>query len=286
MFQILNFVVFKIAGYLIVQTRFGINKISDSEIEKCILTLDQKNTRSISSKELSSILPADRKKETIDFFKKIHLIRNFPSINFDVSRVIFYSNDSKMQAIFGDFVRKQDSYQNLSITDNPFKNFNDRDLLISFFNPLDWKTIDKIYKSIRETDSIWMLSYPYNKTIFLNNPYKKSWYSPCYKCVKAMIEGNNLSHFFNYPSYQNVIDSLYSQYTDFKVETSLLYTHYLGILNLIIYELENYFMKNDIPYLPTNSLNSSLLNVIEYDPYSRKTSIHTATHWDMCDCYE
>ncbi|KMQ38783.1 hypothetical protein AAX19_03245 [Oenococcus oeni] len=67
MFQILNFVVFKIAGYLIVQTRFGINKISDSEIEKMYLNPRSKKTLDpyLQKNSVPFCLPIVKKKQSI-----------------------------------------------------------------------------------------------------------------------------------------------------------------------------------------------------------------------------
>lgn len=288
MYKVKSFVQYKTNNeFAIVQNKNGIVKIDNLSMLEFLDYLDLHSSLSFISKEkIHKFFDDDTYDDAISFLESNQIIQKQIDYNFNVNKIVFFSNDKMVSKVFSDDVKYSFDKNITFQSDLKQIHLDEQTLLISFFNPVDWDSIDELSSLVNGSNCIWLLSYPYNSSFYFNNLYKKSWHVPCYKCVRAGIVDQERIDMFDEVSYQQIIDTLYNNYPGFLIETKVTFKQANKIFSIIQFIVEQ-FIKIDTPFNRLkNNKAINILDCLKLDPDSNKVMHETAIHWEMCDCYE
>lgn len=287
MYKVKSFVIYNGAdGYSIVQSQSGIVRIEDKNMIDFLNFLDCHSTISNISKKNILEFFSHFGDEAITFLEDNYIIQENDGYNFNVNKVVMFSNDKSISKLFDQETESfnQSNFQHLKDIKNI--SLDSQTLLVTFINPLDWQLVDTIHKLVKKYDSLWLLSYPYNNNFYFNNLYRYSWHVPCYKCVKSEIEDQERIEMFDEMSYQQVVDKLYNSNPGFEIATKIDFSMSVKIIAMIHFILEQFIFIDDPIRLQRNDKVANILDCFKLDTLNNTVMHESAIHWEMCDCYE
>ncbi|MGH2077781.1 McbB family protein [Aerococcus urinaeequi] len=285
MYKLLNFVIFKKDKSLIIQSNMGIFTVEDYNMMSFIEEIDT-NTQSkyIQESFLEKFFSNKEKEQALDFLFKVGCLSPIHEFNFQVKRIIFFTNNKKMINLVS-FLDDVES-ENLFVTDKLPKDINNSDLIVAFFNPTSWDEINELYKKVYNSDSIMLLSYIYDNNLIVDNMYKKDWHVPCPKCIKAQLENRYRLNFLSEMTYQNVIDQLYYENNEFQIERKISMFECTMIFSFLWYLVEGYITNNQGKKISPDLYSKNFLDIYQFNLNSKRIEKETATFWELCECYE
>ncbi|TPR42306.1 McbB family protein [Apilactobacillus micheneri] len=285
MYKVKNFVIYLNNDIGILQTQRGITTVNNNKMLNFLINVDNSDELYITEAKIKQTFK-EATTQAIKFLLENKIIQKKPKYNFNIKKIILYTNDKIIKNFFEDYVKYSDINSVKTINDINKININDETLLITFFNPLDWKAIEKVYKQVNKNNSIWLLGYPYNNNFYFNNVYKRSWHVPCYKCIRAEMESRERINMFDETSYQQIVDQLYNNYPDFLIETKIKYSEAIKIVNLMQYIIDQFILLDEPSKFLQSNNGINILQTFQIDTINNRIVHETAEHWELCDCYE
>lgn len=269
MYKIDQFIISKVGECnAAVQNSKGINFLRDSKLIKFLEWVDENNLR-IFSYDLLNDFFVEEIDKYIDFLIDSEIMREYDVINYkSISKIGIYSNCK----IFNDYFNY--------ISSEMFEVFNDvnsvekYDVIVLFFDIFILHSYNNLIDKFREFDIPIISCFCYNNKFYISNLHKSSWYNPCPKCFFSNLETSLRAYgnMQNSPSFQTVVDLIYSYDCNFKIQNILNNT----VLTHLVSEILK-FINTDVNILANR--------IVEID-FDGNISYDVPTHWEICDCFE
>lgn len=291
-FKVTNFILYETTNKnIVVQTEKGIVNIEDDKLKEFIYWLDIRSVASISIEHIKNNFESDYE-EVIEFLEYFGLLISKSNMTYNIQKIIIYSNNDEYLSIHKTFFKKSlDIFKNLEIiylNDENFdlENLNDKTLLICFLNPYSKEKALYINNKVKESNAILSMNFSYNNKFYFDNLYSNMWKNPCHRCSIENLETQlrNEKHSTN-GNYQNFIDMMYSNHTDFNVGYKLDKRDIFKIIDILWLNLETICIRPENGILSITQSYEDINEIIEYDAIEKKLSRDLAIHWEVCDCY-
>lgn len=276
-FDVIPFLIINYEEFSVAQNYKNINIINDKSLIKLLNRIDTEQISQI-SEELIFEYFGSRSEEAIKYMLDKSLICEKAEIILKYNKIILCSNDEKFLESFkynSEGINIDIEYYKLDDKYNIDKPCNSDELYLFFLNRFNYKNYKNLVKIIKEKNILAKISFFYNNKIYVSNYYKKSWYNPCPLCYFSHVESSIRAHseLASQISYQTILELIYKEDIDFKIENKFSNSDILVLINTIIDEIKN------IRNVRENEVKS-----IDY--MSNSISYDTAIHWELCDCYE
>jgi McbB family protein len=270
---------------LILQNSYGIVRIYNEKMKDFIKGVENNLQINIDESELKKIF-LDDYKDAIRFLLEYRIIQEKKKINFNVNKIYFYTNNKLVDEIMKPVLQNEFNILNPTTLQDISKikqNLDDQDLLIVFLNPYDKRFAKEIRDMmITSGKGYLLLSYCYNQSFYMDTLFNSEWKNPCHLCHIEHIESSLRINTTGNITYQDVIDSLYSEYSSFPVQYSLSYSQALNITTLIMNQINKFIMLNDSSTIFPEEFHQA----IKLDLNTLSMIKDTSYHWELCDCYE
>lgn len=263
MYEINGFIIFNTEdSTIILQNELGIVQVDNRRMIEFLCFLDTKTSKFlVSNVDLNKWFGSELE-NALTFLLTNGILKKKNPLNFDIKKVVFYSNDKSMDHLFDEYLKREAPNEFIRIEGLKNLPIDEHTLLITFINPLSFEQMDLIYEEVKKHDSIWSLSYPYNNDIYFNNIYRWSWHVPCYKCVLAGLQNRERVDIFDEVSYQKIIEELYEQYPSFEPEIKLSFTDSIRIFSLLDFILDSLIYRRKSKEIDRTG-NTNLLDVYQ-----------------------
>ncbi|WCF09053.1 McbB family protein [Paenibacillus thiaminolyticus] len=283
-YNINNFVCHELDETLIVMHNKGIVKINETRLKGLIKSWDVSNQKKIIEEDLEITFKNDYK-AALEFLLDNFILEEESEVNYALDSIVFASNNK----CFSDFV-KMSMFEEISIP-KKIKTINLTDdfsvenncLYVFFLNPYNKKFAAKIRDLIKmQKNSILLMSYMYNSNFYMDSFYFPHLHNPCHLCHIGHIESQLRVKTIEGISYQQIIDSIYLEDSDFSLHTPLTKRNLLNIVTLISNKLEKYiFLEQGLLVFP-----EELHECLMLDLQTNNVHMDYSLHWELCDCYE
>jgi McbB family protein len=280
---------YKIKPYLLFDLEGGKGKALQNNTSTVVVTspamarfleaLETNRTLIDSEESLKDYFP-NNTEQALQFLLSNGIIYEYQKPVFTFEDIHIISNSKVFSDVFGLFF--SDIFEGIKFH-NDFSygdkiDFLDDDsLCIIFLNPFSLGKFEKLVDSVSVHNCIVKVAFYYNHSLYLSNYHKPSWKNPCPKCFFYSLEAqlrseNKIEGSYNF---QTLVDILYLKEIKFDFACVLKPYHLLGMMNTMLYQLDN-----------PNEINSFANSVHDFKPGTHLFNADYAYHWEMCDCYE
>jgi len=288
MYTVGNFIYHELpSGDVVVQNQAGIVMINNEEMKDWIKILDTKTNTDLSEEEIRQHF-SEYCDQSIEFLLRYKIIQHKIQYSFNVSTVHFFTNN---RAVAHNMKQHMNNYLSdfdidFSIVDSPLGAKNSNLLNIIFLNPYDKKLATEIVSETKKNGNLLLMTYTYNNSFYIDSLYYCKWKKPCHLCHMGHIESQLRTSQFGELTYQNLIDLLYNQEPNFKVETSLNVIDIYSIVTMIFNYLDRLIFRSKGNVLFSNEALEDINYSVMYDLQTKKIAKDISIHWELCDCYE
>lgn len=276
------------SGEIVLQNDSGIVKITEKNLVKFILDIDQEGSKYVGTDYVLKYFP-DNAQEVIKFLLTNKIIEKPPIFNFNLHKINFSTNDKSVGELTNRVLKNSiDNTYEYTFSNNIASSINinesENAFWVIFMNPYSKKEAKKIRdKFIGAKNTYLLTSYIYNNIFFIDSLYSSDLKKPCHLCqiniTESVLRKNASGGRMNY---QNLVDLLYEENKTFNIEVPL---NEIQIVNLV-----SYLCNRIIQHIGGNThLKSSPALFGEGAALDLKNfNTHTGTtlHWELCDCYE
>lgn len=279
-YKVYPFVITKWEDYAIIQNCNNITILKDQEMIRFFESMDAESSLVISEGELNHHFPQSTD-SAMSFMICNKLMCKVKVANRYFENLLFLTNDlicynsfiynSEGCEISSDAVYIED----FATLPEEYWHEHRNDLIIFMLNPFSLKMLEKVVNIVREYNITTRVVFSYNNNVYFSNYYKPEWYNPCPKCFFAHLEGalRCASHLQDAPSYQTIIDLIYTRSPAFPI--------YNRFTPHIVVPIISELLK-DVPINDNYNVNGVKI----YDISKRKINYDNIIHWELCDCYE
>ncbi|GGK07476.1 hypothetical protein GCM10007063_32490 [Lentibacillus kapialis] len=286
-FKVNKFIFHEKPNELILQNASGVVRIKENRLISLIKEWEKGLVTQVKANDIFKIFENDTF-ELINFLEEYGIIEDVEDhiINFNIQNIFLYSNDKAMNNLFNDFKNKGGNTTNVSlinekeITETKFK---ENDLFVIFLNPYNKRYAKKIRDIFKlNTTGKLLMTYVYGDAFYMDTIYCGDWQNPCHICHIENIEAQlRIKTTGNY-TYQNIIDSIYSEIESFDLYYPVNYNQMITIFSKIINWLSKFVeLKHSEVVFPEEYQQSTMLDLKNMD-----TMKDYVFHWELCDCYE
>lgn len=287
-YELCNYVFHELtSGEIVVQNKEGIVRIKDPVLGNLIKEWDTHNGSTIPLNDLNDNF-GERAQQALDFLLQYKIIEKRETPNFNLTGINIISNS----AFFIEHSKDMYLYDygdklNIRFSDYDDIELEKNELVILFLNPYNKHEASEIVKKVNsEENTISLISYVYNNTIYIDSLYSKKWYKPCHFCHIGHIETQLRTNHTGNISYQQIIDFIYHEDSQFKVESPLQVKD-INILSCIISNiLDKFITRGSNKFLFNHESLEDMNYAYAIDLNTKEVSSDVSIFWEMCDCYE
>ncbi|MCA1063902.1 McbB family protein [Rossellomorea sp. AcN35-11] len=272
---------------IIVQNARGITKITENRLVKLVKQWESTQQQHLTNEEVYSVFKEETD-ELLSFLQLYNIISEDKAslFNFSISNTYFYTNHHEMKKKFLAYKEAHQGDMKIEAIDDELlksKPFGNEDLVVVFLNPYN----KKFAKEIRDIFQInkkakLLMTYTYNDAFYMDSLYSYNWGNPCHICHIENIEAQLRINTTGNNTYQNIIDSLYSELETFNVSFPLNYGQLITIYSKIINFIDKIVRLENSNIVFPEEYHQSL--VLDLNNFAEMKDI--AFHWELCDCYE
>jgi len=277
---------FQTEDQLVLQNKKGIVFITDQTIIETMKFLESKAGESFPSAYIENLLK-ENSKDKINFLKDHSIIELETNPNFNIEKVHFYSNNVKVEELVSNSFNQNslwESYKDIKLFSEKIKEVEERSqLFFVFLNPYNKRNASDLRDMlIKKQKCLSIFSYIFKGQLYIESIYSSEWKTPCHLCQINHIESELRLGSAHGITYQQVIDFLYQENSNFSLNTPLDFSEVLNISTQIVNRINLLFALNS----------SELINFEEFtrgivlNLNSKKLYSDTTHHWELCDCYE
>lgn len=286
-YKINNFVIHEIDNSTLVVIHIkGIVKINEKRMIELIKKWDLNNQKSITETNIKDIFKEDYK-AALNFMTDNFIIEKEKKINYSIKRVTFITNN-QMISQFIDYSMLEDvalpTKSQMIMHDKIDSSIFENDCLhIVFLNPYNKKLAAQIRDHAKSKEnSMLLMTYVYNNNFYMDSLYFPKLYNPCHLCHIGHIESQLRVNTDGGVTYQQIIDSIYLEESNFSVHTPLTKNNILNITTMISNKLSKFIlMEKGLLIFPEEFHECKMIEL-------ETNNIFTdySLHWELCDCYE
>ncbi|MED4129438.1 McbB family protein [Shouchella miscanthi] len=281
-YDVNNFLCFEIEDYLILQNESGVVRVEDKRLIDFLKNLDVENSIHLCEQEVSTVFPEEYS-EVIKFLERYNVISPVKKLNFNIQGISFYANNVNVISKMEDILNGISEVKSNMIDNIDDYVPSDDELLVVFLNPYSKKHAKRIRDMVINFDHHYLLfTYVYNNALYIDPIYSSSFKNPCHLCHIENIEAQLRINTTGNITYQHMIDSLYSEINNFKVERPLTNLDVLNIVSQIGNRLERLvtLKKSNIVFM------EEYQHFFCMDLDNKNFFKDNSLHWELCDCYE
>lgn len=263
----------------VIQTKNNIVITENKKIYDFLIYLEENKIFKLSESfiiEYFKELPENEIKKLFDFFLINKIISFSHDMLIDFEKINLISNSEKFNIVFESFFNNYIDvccYDLEKINDIEVENNN---INIVFMNPFNYKKFVNIVDITFEKKILTKYIIYYNYSIYILNFNSKKINNPCPKCFFLNLEssirniggckGNN---------FQTIIDMIYMDNVNFKIEQNLLNFEMYKIMDVLFYQINDLKNKNNYVVNEVVEIKLNNLDVIK----------DKSCYWELCDCY-
>lgn len=276
-----QFIILENKSIAIVQNKNGITELVDKKIIDFFIKLDCLNKNRITDLFIKEHFK-DSSFEEIETFlidsKLIEKVQRYSTFN----KVNVFTNNKYFCNMFK--ALEIEKKEQISVNYVPIfqskdflkeiQSIKNDELILSVLSPLDFNEYTWICDILRKKEKMYCMGFPYDNKFYFSNIYNYVWKNACPKCfISSLISSLRAkSKLYEMPTFQTVIDLIYSQDLEMKVyDFSNMQTN-LEIIKSILYFSNNQDM---------NFLTSVYTQIDNGRPFYDQS-----VHWELCDCLE
>ncbi|WP_342478705.1 McbB family protein [Paenibacillus sp. FSL H7-0350] len=284
-YKINKYILFRLEdGKIVVQNQDSIVTITEPSLIALLVNWDEDQIESTSDEKLKEIFHDDTI-EAINFLKDYFIIIEERPKTVNVKKLIIASNDSltslKIYELLHEDYKKNINVELYSVDDLP--ECEENELTIVFLNPYNKKIAKRIVeRQNRMENSMLLCTYIYHNNFYMDCLFSPSWKVPCHQCHMGHIESTGLVEENQGLTYQNMIDSLYSENENFMVQVPITAIQNNNIINVIVNNVSSFLGNMNT----TNFHKEDLTTCSLLDLKTLKKYKDTSIHWELCNCYE
>ncbi|MCE5168299.1 McbB family protein [Paenibacillus profundus] len=286
-YKINNFIIHEIEveTTVVIHTK-GIVKIKEERLGGLIKKWDLSNQKSITEAEIKSVFKEDFE-AALSFMIDNYIIEKEIKVNYSINKLVFLSNNQCMSQFFDFCVNEEitlpkknqliiDRINDSSIIENDC-------LYVVFLNPYNKKLASQIRDCIKSRkNSLLLMTYVYNNSFYMDSLYFPTLYNPCHLCHIGHIESQLRVNTNGGITYQQIIDSIYLEESNFSIHTPLTKNNILNIATMLSNKLSKFiFLEKGLLIYPEELHECHMIELETNNVYS-----DYALHWELCDCYE
>ncbi|MBN8194220.1 McbB family protein [Bacillus sp. NTK074B] len=273
---------------MVLQNAQGVVRIHENRLKDFIIEWDTFGSMNVPIDELNSRFGKDAE-DAIHFLKTYNVIKEIPLPNLEVKKIKIYSNHSAIEQHLQNILKKDygeiidiESHLNDDLSANEIE-VDEGDLIIVFLNPYNKTLAKEIRNRVSGIKNAYlMFSYVYNYAFYIDALYNSFLKSPCHICHMSYIESQLRIDNQGNTTYQQMIDSLYTEDPYFKVETPLTQNHQYNIVTQLVNRISKVIMLDESPVVYSEAFIESSM----FDISTKKMRVDNPIHWELCDCYE
>lgn len=270
-------------GETVLQNENGIVEIHDPRMNKMLSNWDVDNSTSVLQSNLKEIFE-DETQDAINFLTSYGIIQEKVVKVLKIEGISILANDNMVEHLLRETL--SNDYPDLNISRyslDDYSEFYENQLVVVFLDKYNKNIGLKIRNMARENDSSTILmSYIYNNKFYLDCLFSKEWMVPCHSCHIGHIESQLYIGDNEELTYQQIVSSLYTLDSEFKIGMPLKHIHKINIARLLINKIEHYVNDFNMSLIhPQDITNCTLLDLKDLKIYE-----DTSLFWEMCDCYE
>lgn len=268
MFLIQQFILSNTELGLVVQNAKGITIVTDEKLANFLVYIDDKGINNFCVEDLEGFIDDENITDAMEFLINNEIIFEKIEIEGEFSKIGIYTNDEILKEYFK-FV--EDNRFEIIENENLFDKYEN---VFSFVHPFSIIEYNRICDILSKKNIPFIMSFFYDSKFYVTNLYKKEWYNPCPKCFYANLETalRGYGKINDSPSFQTIMDIIYSQNPMFKLNIPLKKRDYFSFINeLLKYSFESF------------NINSK--RIIEID-LNGNVNYDIPIHFELCDCFE
>lgn len=269
MYKISQFIINRISEGVVIQNSNGINFIKDIKLGKFLEYIDENNINVFSLETFRKFFEEQELEKYMEFLKSSEIIVDY-DLDYEcyISKIGIYSNCNLVEEYFN-FISNE-KFEVFYDIEEGYK----YDIIVLFFCPFILQEYNNLVDKLKKFNIPLMTCFCYNNKFYISNLYKSDWCNPCPKCFFSNLETSLRAYgnMQNSPSFQTIVDLIYSYNCNFKIEFPI----DKKILIYIICEIIK-IADTDINILANKIVEIDLNGNISYD---------VPTHWEICDCFE
>lgn len=289
-YSINNYILYELEtdSDIIIQHQYGIVRVKEPTMKKLLQLWENKGTTTVDS-ETFSMYFGENSTEAIDFLSNNQIIRTQEKNPIEIKNINIICDDKFIQRLLIDILTKDFSkhfkvnfYSIDDLRSGQLSNANN-EFLLAFLHPYSKKIGLQLRDRQKSNDSsVSLISYIYANNFYIDSLYSANWIVPCHGCNIGHIESQLYVGESDSVTYQQLIDSLYTESNDFKVEIPLTNIQRINIVRLLVNRMYKYINTLQIATLhPTEVTNTTMMDLNNFKVYE-----DTSIFWEMCNCYE
>lgn len=285
-YKVNPFVTYDLNDELIIQTKVGIDKITEKNRAKLILELRNSIGKTIDGDIVLDFLNKLKIDEGfLDYLFNRQIVSKKIPLQMGLQDIYFYSPDKSYSKKIRKIFENEEKIKILDTEEDLVDKvrLNQSDLFIIFYREyskaeaIGWRDLFKYHANTFSS-----MAYIYNEYLYIDSLYSAKWNLPCHLCHKGFIENEHRIGAEENVTYQIMIDELFESDHGFKLSHSFSNSQELNILT----QLCNFITKLSIPTSRLANAHSPFINGAVFDIQENVLSKGTTRHWELCDCYE
>lgn len=280
------FITYELEDELILQSKYGIDKISLENEKKLLITLQKKIGNTISDFEFQQYT---EKIQVSGFFMQFlfdKTILSLPTpLQMGINNIYFYSSDNEFNNNIENLFENNHKIHVLNSIEEMIEKveMNESDLFIAFFEEYDKRKAGTLRNSFKKNSNTYSsISYLYNGNLYIDSLYSSKWNLPCHLCHMNFIENEHRIGAEEQITYQIMIDELFNSNKEFKTKYNLSRLQKLNVLT----QLCNFINSLSQPTTQVSKTYSIFTTGSVYDIKENILSKGSTHFWELCDCYE
>nr|WP_259547038.1 McbB family protein [Heyndrickxia oleronia] len=289
-YSINNYILYELEtdSDIIIQHQYGIVRVKEPTMKKLLQLWENKGTTTVDS-ETFRMYFGENSTEAIDFLSNNQIIRTQEKNPIEIKNINIICDDKFIQRLLIDILTKDFSkhfkvnFHSIDDLRSGLISNANNEFLLAFLHPYSKKIGLELRDRQKSNDSsVSLISYIYANNFYIDSLYSANWIVPCHGCNIGHIESQLYVGESDSVTYQQLIDSLYTESNDFKVEIPLTNIQRINIVRLLVNRMYKYINTLQLATLhPTEVTNTTMMDLNNFKVYE-----DTSIFWEMCNCYE